>query len=261
MYFKLYRKYFKLAVKNVVEYRVDFFIGIVSMLVEQVLSIVFLVVIFYNIPQIDEWKFEEILLMYAFSMLGRAIDVIFFDNFWTFGWRYVVTGKFDQILTKPMNIVFQLASERIQIHGIGYLITGFGTLIYSLNLLEVQVGIIEILVIIIFTIATGLIFSGINLFLMTFAFWIKNPLHLMVTTFTFSMIGRYPITIFPLFFVIITTFILPYSFTGYYPATFFFTGSHYSSISLLTPIVAILVWIVSYNFFMFGARRYVGAGN
>ncbi len=261
LYAKLYFKYFKLSLKNIAEYRVDFFIGILSMLTEQIISIATIFIIFQNIPSIANWKLEELILMYAFSSLGRAIDLIFFDHYWTFGWKYLIPGHFDRILTKPVNSLFQITAERIQIHGVGFIIVGLVALIYSFNNLQIDYSIVNLLMVVVFTICSGLIYAGINVFLMTLSFWLQNSLPLMNVTFTFAMVGRYPLDIFPDFLKIIICVFLPYAFTGYFPATFYLTGAHYSSLSLLTPVVALIVWLIAYQFWKYGNTKYIGAGN
>ncbi len=261
VYLKLYYKYFKLSLKNISEYRVDFFIGIVSMLVEQTISIATLFIIFQNIPNIVNWKLEELILMYGFSSLGRSIDLIFFDNYWSFGWKYIRPGHFDRVLTKPVNNLFQITAENIQIQGIGFFITGIAAVIYSFNQLNIDYSFINILMIFLFTICSGLIYAGVNLFLTTLSFWLKDALPLMTVTFTFATIGRFPIDIFPTAIKVIICIFIPYAFTGYFPATFFLTGDHYSSLSLLTPLVVIVVWFISYSFWKYGTTKYTGAGN
>ncbi len=261
VYLRLYFMYFKLSLKNILEYRADFFIGILSMFVEQIITISTLFIIFLNIPSIVSWKMEELILMYAFSSLGRSVDLIFFDNYWAFGFRYILPGDFDRVLTKPINSLFQVTAERIQIHGIGFLISGIIALIYSFSKLNIDYSFINIIMIIVFTICSGLIYAGINLFLMTLAFWLNDSLPLMTVTFTFAMVGRFPLEIFPTFIKVIICVFIPYAFTAYFPTTFFLTGDHYSSLSLLTPLVTILVWVVSYFFWKFGNSKYIGAGN
>ncbi len=260
-YYKLYVEYLKLSVKNVVEYRTDFFIGILSMITEQVISIATLLIIFQNIPSIANWKLNELILMYAFSTLGRSIDITFFDNYWTFGWKYLRPGNFDRVLTKPINNLYQITAERIQVHGIGFFIIGLLALIYSFINLNIEFSITNMIMIVVFTFFSGLIYAGINMFLMTLSFWIIDALPLMTVTFSFAMIGRYPIELFPNFIKVVICVFLPYAFTGYYPATYFFIGEHYSSLSLLTPVVAMTVWIISYMFFNYGSSKYIGAGN
>ncbi len=48
----------------------------------------------------------------------ESIHLIFFDNLWVFGSRYIRQGEFERLILMPVNPLFQLICERIQPQGI-----------------------------------------------------------------------------------------------------------------------------------------------
>ena len=61
-------------------YKVDFIIGVVSNVFEQVLMLFFLEAIFSIISQIDDFNYGQMLFIYGFSTISRSIHIIFINS-------------------------------------------------------------------------------------------------------------------------------------------------------------------------------------
>lgn len=260
-YWKMYKVYLKNFLKKNLEYRLDFAVGTLSMIAEQGLGLGFILIVFQTFPEIAGWKLSELLLIYAFATMGRSIHVLFFDGIWTFGWKYIKSGEFDRLLTKPVSPLFQIISESVQYSGVFQFFIGLIALIYAWATLTIPINFVNILMILVFVASSAMIYIGVCLFFMVFSFWMVNSLPLTYAMFAFDRASRYPVAIFPPILAGVMTFILPYAFTGYYPATFFLSENHYTNISLLTPIVGVVCCGVAGFFWRFGLKAYSGAGN
>lgn len=260
-YWKIYRVYLKNFVKQNMEYRLDFIIGVLSMFAEQGLGLGFIFIVFNSIPHISGWGLPELLLMYAFATMGRSFHITFFDGMWTFGWKYIKTGEFDRLLTKPVSPLFQVISERVQYMGVFQFLIGLIALIYAWGSLNIPITFINVALVPLFVLGSAMIYVGICLFFMVFSFWMVDSLPIMFAMFSFDRVSRYPIVLFPQMLAGFLTFILPYAFTGYYPATFYFTGSHFSVLSLFTPIAGLICCMIAGLFWKIGMRSYSGAGS
>lgn len=260
-YWKIYTVYLKNFLKKNMEYRLDFSIGVFSMLAEQGLSLGFIFILFSSFPSISGWSLPELLMMYAFSTMGRSIHVTFFDGMWTFGWQYIKTGEFDRLLTKPVSPLFQIIAERVEYTGVFQFLIGFLAFVYAALHLNIGMHIGAILLVPVFVLSSAMVYVGLCLFFMVFSFWMVDSLPVIHAMFAFDRVSRYPVTIFPKILASILTFVLPYAFTGYYPATFYFTGAHYSSLSLMTPVAGLVCCAVGGLFWRIGLQSYSGAGN
>ncbi len=256
----LYIVYFKQHLKVMMEYKVDFLIGISSVFIQQFAAIFFLKVVFDHIETLKGWNFYQILLIYGIAFAGRAIHHIFFDNLWTIGWQYIRTGNLDRLLIRPINPLFQIIAERVQQDGIGQLIIGGMVLYYSISNLDIAISLGNVLILIIMIISSGLIFVALNLFFITFSFWMTDSLPVVSAVFNLSDFSRYPITIYNKVIAFILTFIIPYSFTAFYPAAFFFDKG-YKWVSLCTPLVAIILCFISYRFWKYGLSAFTSTGS
>lgn len=260
-YWKIYRMYLKNFIKLNMEYRLDFIIGVLSMLAEQGLGLGFIFIVFHSIPHIAGWSLPELLLMYAFATMGRSVHITFFDGMWTFGWKYIKTGEFDRLLTKPVSPLFQVIAERVQYMGVFQFLIGLLALIYAWGSLNIPITIINVMLVPCFILGSAMIYVGICLFFMVFSFWMVDSLPIMFAMFSFDRVSRYPIVLFPQFLAGFLTFVLPYAFTGYYPATFYFAGDHFTTLSLFTPIAGLVCCTIAGLFWKFGMRAYSGAGS
>ena len=137
-YFHIYFVYLKNQLLSIIEYKLDFFIGLLSVFFEQILSLTFISIIFLNIQEIAGWSYSDLLLIFSFSILGRSIHIIFFDNMWVFGSKYIQKGELDRLLLRPINPLFQLIAEKINYQGIGQIIVGSIALNIALTNLGIE---------------------------------------------------------------------------------------------------------------------------
>ncbi|NLP51020.1 ABC-2 family transporter protein [Bacillus sp. RO1] len=257
----LYGKYFSNHLKVMMEYKADFFIGLFSVMVQQFTALFFLKIVFDHIEVLKGWTFYEILFIYAIAFLGRSIHHIFFDNLWTLGWQYIRSGNFDRLLLRPVNPLFQIVAERVQQDGFGQLIIGGIVLTIASVNLQIEWTIQSLLLLVVFIISSGILFVAINLFFITFSFWMVDSLPIVVSVFQLSEFARYPLTIYPKAVTLIITWLIPYGFTAYYPATYFFEKESIVMMALLTPGIAVLSFIIAYWFWNRGIRAFTSTGS
>ena len=215
-YLFLYTVYFKQHLKVMMEYKVDFIIGVSSVFIQQFATIFFIKVVFDHIETLKGWNFHQILLIYGIAFAGRAIHHIF-DNLWTIGWQYIRTGNLDRLLIRPINPLFQIIAERVQQDGFGQLIISGIMLYYSISHLAITLTVGNVLMLMIMIVSSGLIFVALNLLFITFSFWMTDSLPIVSAVFNLSDFSCYPITIYNKVIAFILTFIIPYSFTSFYP--------------------------------------------
>jgi ABC-2 type transport system permease protein len=113
----------------------------------------------------------------------------------------------------------------------------------------------------------ALVDFAINLLVATCAFWFVKVDALRWIAFQLEQeFTRYPISIYTKGVRLVLTFLVPYAFMNYYPATFFLDKTedalHLSpQIGLLSPLVGLLCFAVAYAFWRVGLNRYEGVGH
>lgn len=239
-------------------YRMDFFIGLLSSLIEQVVYLIFLNVLFGNIKEIAGFSYGQMLFIYGISTIGRSIHLIFFDNLWMFGSRYIREGDFERLMLLPVNPLFQLISERIQLQGIGTTIIGIIASSKAYQLLQLQWNLGELVLFALICICIGLLYAAIQLGPTALAFWIVESFPITMGIFSLNQMAQYPMKIYPIAIQILLIFVFPYAFTSYFPALHFL---NISSIGLLLPLVVLIIFTINYTLFKYGMKKFSSVGN
>ncbi|QTR93510.1 hypothetical protein IEMOCGPF_00586 [Streptococcus equi subsp. zooepidemicus] len=97
--------------KQIMEYKADFVIGVFGVFLSQGLNLLFLTVLFQHIPALEGWSFSQIAFIYGFSLVPKGLDHLLFDNLWALGQRLVRKGEFDKYLIRPISPLFHVMVE------------------------------------------------------------------------------------------------------------------------------------------------------
>lgn len=260
-YFKLYMRFVSQYLKFMMQSKVNFFVGLAGFLTTQVSGIVFLYLVFQQIPTLSGWSYYEILFIYGFAQLPRGLDHLFTDYIWMVGMRVIIRGEFDRYLLRPLNPLFQVIAERFQPDAFGEIIVGIVVTAFATTKLGIDITFLKVLLFIILIIAGAVIYTSIKLFFASLAFWIKNSLPLMNLTYMTSDFSKYPIKIYSKFVRVIITIIIPFAFTAFIPASYF-TGKTSLTLALFgTLATAIISFTVAYSVWLLGIKNYESAGN
>ena len=88
-----------------------------------------------------------------------------------------------------------------------------------------------------------------------------DSLALTSSVFQLNEYAQYPINIYNKYITFVITWIIPYGFTAFYPASYIIEDKGFIHIGVLTPLIAILSFIVAYRFWKYGIRNYTSTGN
>lgn len=259
--FRLHRIFIAQYLKKLMEYKVDFIVGAVGFLLSQALEILFIGIIFSQIPDLAGWTFDEILFIYGFSLIPKAIDHMFFDNLWMVGYHIVRKGEFDKYLTRPINSLFYVTVEKFQIDAFGELIMGIILITYSLIQIGADIVWYRVLVLLLLVPFAVLIYTAIKIITSAISFWTKQSGHITHMFYMSSDFSKYPVTIYNNFIKVVITFIIPFAFTAYYPASYFLRGENGLFCVLGTILISSLLFVVSILVWNRGIRKYESAGS
>ena len=177
--FRLQRMFAALHLKKLMEYKVDFAIGAVGFLVEQVVNIAFLSIIFGRVESLRGWNYYEVLFIYGFSLFPNGLDHLLFDNIWNVGYCMIRKGDFDKYLTRPINTLLIVTVEEFQIDAFGKLLLGVALMVTSIRHVDLPFIWYDIPLALIAILFGMLIYSSIKTIFGAIAFWTKRSGHLM----------------------------------------------------------------------------------
>ena len=225
-YFRLHRIFIAQYLKRLMEYKTDFLLGAVGMLIWQAIQILFLGIIFSQIPDLKGWSFEEVLFIYGFSLIAKSLDHLFFDNLWMVGYRIVRKGEFDKYLTRPVNTLYHVIVENFCIDAFGELLSCVLLLGYAIPRLNLPFHWYTIPLVIVVVVFATMIYTSLKIMTAAVAFWTKASGHVMHMLYMTNDFSKYPVTIYNKAVKAIITYVIPFAFTAYFPASYFLTGQN-----------------------------------
>src|ERR1700679_1625921 len=114
----LFFDYFTQYAKVRVSYRGDFFISLGTSFAATIFGLGFVVILFEKATQLAGWRFEEVLFLYGFSLIPYGIFNIVSMNLYDFGNNFIIEGKFDRVLLRPISSLFQVLFETFRIESL-----------------------------------------------------------------------------------------------------------------------------------------------
>ena len=257
----IFAAYFLQFLKMRLAYRVDFLIDLVANLFSLAVQLAVLTVIFDKIEALRGWSFEQVLFIYGFSLLPLGLFNMCSINLYRFAERYIAEGNFDRVLLRPVNSLAQVMFESFNVSGINEILLGSGIMIYAGSRLGLTFGWLDAGALVVLGGSAALIYTGVFLGLTSVSFWHEDRMGLAPPVYNIIRFSRYPVTIFSPLVRLFLTFVLPFAWVAFYPATFFIGSEEFHKYAWFTPVVGGLVFALACTIWKRGLRQYASTGS
>lgn len=254
----LYLSFLKASLSEILIYRIDCIVGIFSELIVQIVSLIFIFIVFQNTETIAGWNFEQILLLYGVTRISIGFSGYCFDGLYHIGPKYIKNGDFDKILLRPVHPLISIIGSSREFVAIADFATGLILTIYMLIKLSIPITILLIAKIIFFSIVGALIVGAINTIFSISSFWTYRSNEVIWSFYRMYTFTEYPIDIYNNFIKILITIILPFAFVCYYPTLSYLGINQY--MIYLSPFVCIILWIIAVKLWNLALNKYRSTG-
>jgi ABC-2 type transport system permease protein len=105
------------------------------------------------------------------------------------------------------------------------------------------------------------IYTSMKLLIASLAFWIKDSFPVLNIVYMFSDFTKYPNSIYSKGVQFLLSFIIPFAFTAFIPASFFLGKEDFAYGVLGTCIVAVVAFVIAYGTWIKGMKAYESSGN
>ncbi len=245
--------------KGQLEYPGSFIIGVVSQVFIHSAGILAIWVIMRRVPVLKGWSFDEVMLVYGLLTLSFALSVTFAPNLWQMG-RYVRLGQFDRLLVRPINPLFQLLADDFDHNCLGDLAIGIALVARSTMALGLIWTPLKVVYLVLAVLSGGGIFVATYLITAVTAFWIVESGAIMYAVLRSFEFTRFPLPIFPRIIQILMTWVIPYAFASYYPASYLL-GREVGWMAWAGMGIAVVMLVAGYRWWLFGLRHYTSTGS
>ncbi len=255
----LYLSFVKTSMKEMLIYRLDCIVGMLSQIFTELVEILFIWIVFQNTETLAGWTFEHILLLYGITLLSVGISDFCFDALYDIGPKYIRRGDFDKILLRPIHPLISIIGDSKEFTALGYFGLGLFLVITMFIKLAIPVTFGLLLQIVFFSIIGASIIGAINTIFSISSFWTYRSNEVIWSFYRTYTFTQYPIDIYNGFIKLLITVILPFAFVAYYP-TMNYLGMN-SYMLYLSPIVAIVLWFIAIKVWNFALNKYRSTGN
>ncbi|MCH5166671.1 MAG: ABC-2 family transporter protein [Erysipelotrichales bacterium] len=257
---KLYIKALKMHIMSELQYKGSFFMSIISQIITFFSYYFVIISLFTKFNNIKGFSLYEVLLCFSIIQFGFAFNEVFargidkFDNF-------IISGKFDQLLLRPKNIILQVLISETDFVKIARLIQSLIVMVIALINLRLEITLLKIFTLILMFISAIIIFFCLFLISASYCFLTVQGLEVRnVLTDGGKQMAQYPIGIFNKGFIFVFTFIVPYAFVNYYPLLYFL-GRNNNTIYAFSPLIVFIYLIPCILLFNLGTKKYKSVGS
>ncbi|MBL8228111.1 MAG: ABC-2 family transporter protein [Bryobacterales bacterium] len=236
-YMSLFWQYFLQYAKIRLEHRWDFFISVVTMTLATVFGLAVVYLIFGRTKAIAGWSFGELLFLYGFSLLPMAVFNVISVNLYQFSDSYLIQGKFDRVLLRPVHSLFQILFEQLRLEALGDAVLGLVIVSMAMPLLPAAPGAGGYAVMAMGVVCGAVIYTAVFVALTAVSFWVEDRVGVMPPVYNFIQFGRYPLDIYNGFIRVLLSWIIPFGFATFYPAAAALRFDDYVRVVWALPLV------------------------
>jgi ABC-2 type transport system permease protein len=242
-YLSCYKAYFRTNLLVFGQYKIDFLaINFASVLI-LLIGVINIEIIFSQTDALRGWEKEQVLWNLGFFYLVRAIFNTFFINTLDIGY-WIRTGKLDLYIVRPLNTFFQLLSTgryNTELPFDEYAM-GIGLMIVAREAFKMPFAAMTIIWFVVFLLLSTAVYFALRFIVSATAFWSVKSHALGDLVWNFEKMAEYPMPIYQNFMKFFVTFILPFAFVCYYPASVFLGKRQiFEVLAMHTVIVAALL--------------------
>ena len=260
-YLTLLIQYFGQYAKTRMAYKGDFFVSIVTTIIATAFGLALVFLLFQRAPEIAGWTFPQILFLYGFGLIPLSLFNLISINLYYFGEVYIVEGKFDRVLLRPVHSLFQVMSEQFRLESASDTLIGWAIVLYASRKLGLDFGWAEWTFLAFAAICGLLIYTSVFLILTCVSFWVEDRVGVIPPVYNMLAFGRYPLSIYSPAVQFLLSWIIPFGFAAFYPASKLLGRAEYAGYALYLPFVTALFLLLALTLWNRGVRNYSSTGS
>jgi ABC-2 type transport system permease protein len=258
----LYLKYLRILLKGQLQYRLSFWLLMMSQFLLPLSSFAGIYFLFARFGKLQGWQFSEVVFCFAIIHFVFYFCECFLRGFDEFA-PLVVNGEFDRILVRPRSCFMQVLGSQLALAKIGRFIFSAGVLVWAVLNVPVRWGVMKELTLLLMLLSGIAVFTGIFVLAATFCFWSVQGIEAAnIFTYGGREIAQYPLGIYQKWVIRFFTFVVPFGCVNYLPLLFVLDKVNGTGIWLmLTPVYGILFLLPCLLVWRYGVKHYRSTGS
>lgn len=265
-YLKLFLSFLRVSFRIQTAYRSTYFAGIVGQWLSYGATFATLFILVSSFDRLSGWTADEVLLLYGISILSYSIGAAFFFTPSSGLSAKIRSGEFDASLTKPLHPFIHEMFTGFNLGYVSHFTLSTAVIVFALVRVGFQCTFLSLLRLVLVVLGAALIQAAALIAgsVMSFFTVNENPV-LDFLLFNMKKFIDYPITVYPRGIQFILTFIVPFAFMNFYPASLLLgkpvPEGFPAVLPYLTPAVGALCFALSVLLWNWGLRHYKSTGS
>ena len=260
-HWELFWEYFAQYAKMRVGYRGDFFVTLATSFAATIFALAFVIVLFEKVPALAGWTMPEEVFLYGFSLLPYGLFNVLSLNLYDFGNNYIIEGKFDRVMLRPVSTLFQVLFEQFRIESFQEVATGIFCIWWASGRLQIHWAAEKLLLLSFWGVCAAVIYVSVFLLLTTVSFWFEDRIGVHPPVWNVIAFGRWPLSIYSGAVQFFLCWIIPFGLASFYPSVRFLGRRTTPEYLAFVPVVALAFLILSISMWNFGTRHYSSTGS
>lgn len=258
-YVRLFFQMMSANLRGLMAFKADFLVSFFGGLLSQTIGLLFMGVLFLNVPAVAGWNVYQVALLYGYMFVAEGVMTLGFQG--TNGlWRQARMGEFDRYLLRPLPVTLQIYGRNINLAGLGTGITGVCVIGYAWHQLALPVTFWRMTLLMLSLVFGAVIRVNINFATSILPVWVEGATGFKGTVESMWEMGKYPLDIYPKAFRVILLSLIPYAAISYVPASVLL-GKSDPIFFWLLPGAMVLIILLRIWIFRKAMGKYEGAGN
>jgi len=261
-YVKIYKHFWKISWKYVVQYRVDSFLFIVALFFVISTYVIQFGLVFKQVPLIEGWTYAEVLFVLGIYEVNFGIFKIFYGRTMEDAIEKIFMGDYDFFMLKPIKARFLAYFLPPLFKAVPGTVGGVAFLVFTIRNLGIPFGYVELLLLIFYILVSQLLVISFFQIAVTLAFFTGRSDEVWGIVENIWFYARYPKDIFSGKTLLLFTFFIPITLFASYPASVILGKDSISVMGVLFPLfVATLFCGMSNAFYRYGVSKYTSASS
>ncbi len=244
-----------------VEYRGDFWLKILGLVLRNVIGVVFVYALFSHVETLAGWSRAEVMMLYALAVAPRGLLQLFCNGAWQLR-NYIWRGQFDQFLTRPLSPVFQTLTLTMSIEGLGTLAVGGAAFAAGYAALSLQWSLGAWLYLVLVLIGGTVLATALDVGMHALVFWSRDAGQLQWFVEQSTEFAQYPVALYHRALQVALSTLLPFAFISYYPLAHLLDKPGASAmLAAISPLVGFAFAFLMSRIWHAGLMRYQSAGS
>lgn len=246
---RLFSHYVRFNLASSMEYRVSFITQVVGMFLNNSAFIVFWLVLYANLGDINGYTIGDVMFLWALTALGFGIAGVFLGNATQLS-RTIYTGELDVYLLQPKPPLANFLLSRMSVSAWGDIAYGVLLFAFTQPLDPGRIGLF-----IVFSLLMALVLSSLRVFYHSTTFFLGNAEEFAATASELVLsFALYPGTIFEGPVLLLLHSLIPAALIAYIPVRLIRTFDPLTMLMLILGDAAVV--LAAWGAFRLGLRRY-----